>query len=113
MCDYSLFAIPNRLANEGEQLVVHRFPTGSLGLASTTDVGRHELARREAPKASFWQRVKCYFQDTPAGSAPICAVCVPPGAHLILKGIPAFLQQMYGLESEEGAVFVQTNAEPN
>jgi len=26
MCDYSLAGIPNRLAVEGEQLVVHRFP---------------------------------------------------------------------------------------
>ena len=34
MCDYSLTGIPNRLAVEGEELVVHRFRTGSLGLAS-------------------------------------------------------------------------------
>ena len=32
MCDYSLAGIPNRLAVEGEQLVVHRFPA-SMGLA--------------------------------------------------------------------------------
>jgi hypothetical protein len=32
MCDYSLAGVPNRLAVEGEQLVVHRFPTGSVGL---------------------------------------------------------------------------------
>jgi hypothetical protein len=31
MCDYSLAGIPNRLAIEGEQLVVHQFSTGSLG----------------------------------------------------------------------------------
>jgi hypothetical protein len=30
MCDYSLMAVPNRLAREGENLVVHRFPTSSL-----------------------------------------------------------------------------------
>jgi hypothetical protein len=34
MCDYSLAGVPNRLAVEGEELVVHRFPTGALGLAS-------------------------------------------------------------------------------
>lgn len=32
MCDYSLAHIPNRLAVEGEQLVVHRFETHTLGL---------------------------------------------------------------------------------
>ena len=33
MCDYSLAHFPNRLAVEGEQLVVHRFATRTLGLA--------------------------------------------------------------------------------
>ncbi len=28
MCDYSLMSIPNRLASEGEELVVHWFETG-------------------------------------------------------------------------------------
>ena len=111
MCDYSLFAIPNRLASEGEQLVVHRFPTGSLGLASITDIGHNDLARSETPKGSVWNRIRCWFQDTPSCAIP--AVCVPPGAHLILKAIPACIQQKYGLESEEGATLVQTNAEPN
>ena len=34
MCDYSLHGIKNRLADEGETLVVHRFYTGSKGLTS-------------------------------------------------------------------------------
>jgi len=34
MCDYSLHGIKNRLAEEGEVLVVHRFHTGSKGLTS-------------------------------------------------------------------------------
>jgi hypothetical protein len=34
MCDYSLAGVPNRLAVEGEELQVHRFPTGALGLTS-------------------------------------------------------------------------------
>jgi hypothetical protein len=33
MCDYSLAHFPNRLAAEGEQLVVHRFDTFVIGLA--------------------------------------------------------------------------------
>jgi len=33
MCDYSLMGVPNRLAQQGEYLVTHRFRTGSLGLA--------------------------------------------------------------------------------
>ena len=38
MCDYSLCGIPNRLAVEGEELVVHRFSTGSMGMASLADL---------------------------------------------------------------------------
>ena len=38
MCDYSLMNVPNRLAREQEDLVAHRFPTGSLGLASPKDL---------------------------------------------------------------------------
>jgi hypothetical protein len=34
MCDYSLHGIENRLAEEGEILVVHRFYTGSKRLTS-------------------------------------------------------------------------------
>ena len=38
MCDYSLYSLRNRLASEREQLVVHRFQTGSVGLASPSDL---------------------------------------------------------------------------
>jgi len=34
MCDYSLSGIQNRLAVEGETLIVHQFHTGSKGLTS-------------------------------------------------------------------------------
>lgn len=112
MCDYSLYAVPNRLANEGEELVVHRFHTGSLGLASIADVGRYECARREAQSGGFWNRIRCYFQD-PGDRVTVPAVCIPPGTQLILKGIPGYTQQTYGLQKEEGAVFVQTSAEGN
>jgi hypothetical protein len=36
MCDYSLAGIPNRLAAEGEHLVVYRFSTGARGLTPPT-----------------------------------------------------------------------------
>jgi len=34
MCDYSLAEFPSRLAEEGNILVVHRFPSGTKGLIS-------------------------------------------------------------------------------
>ena len=75
MCDYSLMTQPNRLAHEGEVLVVHRFPIGSMGLASPTDV-KILAARRSTPKPGFWSRVKTFL--IPPNFDPIPAVCIPP-----------------------------------
>jgi hypothetical protein len=36
-------------------------------------------------------------------------VCIPPGAQLVLKDIPARLQSGLGLGMEEDVVFVQTS----
>jgi len=107
MCDYSLCGLPNRLALEGETLEVHKFTTGSMGLASPIDLHRPQ---EEAPRKGFWQTMKSLFQTR---FQPETAVCIPPGADLILKGIPAALQQRYGVEEEEGVKFVQTSAAAN
>ena len=89
MCDYSLAGIPSRLAVEGEQLVVHRFSTGSLGLASPCP----SLSR-------LWSA-----KQTPA-------VCIPPGARLLLRDIPKGLQQQFGVRGTEEVAFVQLSATP-
>ena len=88
MCDYSLAQIPNRLAVEGEQWVVHRFPTGTRGLASPCS------------SVSRWSA-----KQTPA-------VCVPPGARLLLLDIPNHLQQQFGVGATEEVTFVQLSATP-
>ena len=82
MCDYSLAGVPNRLAVEGEQLVVHPFHTGSVGLASPCS------------------------QPLSKG---ILAVCIPLGARLRLRDIPLALQ--LGLNATEEVTFVQLSAE--
>ena len=65
MCDYSLMAVPNRLAQEGEELVAHRFPTGSLGLASPGDLKR--IADAPAPaRRNFWNSLKEFFNPPKA-----------------------------------------------
>ena len=61
MCDYSLMNVPNRLAQEGEELVAHRFPTGSLGLASPCDLRR--IADAPAPaRRNFWNAAQRPFR---------------------------------------------------
>jgi hypothetical protein len=110
MCDYSLMAVPNRLAREGEELVMHRFPTGSLGLASPDDVRLASEPRAPAPQ-TVWQKVRAFF-DPPAAQA-VCAVCIPPGTHLLVYDIPARQQSLWGLCGEEEAVFTQISAMAN
>jgi hypothetical protein len=96
MCDYSLTGIRNRLAVEGERLVVHRFHTGAVGLASPADLGPAGLSR--------WRSV-LYREET------ACAVCIPPGARLVLRDIPERRQVLWGVRPEEEVIFVQLSLE--
>ena len=87
MCDYSLMGLPNRLAAEREELVVHRFSTGTIGLASPLD-----LTNRGA-------------------GAP--AVCIPPGTQLLLRDIPLSLRWRLQADGEEEVTFTQITAATN
>ena len=109
MCDYSLCGLPTRLAQEGEELVVLRFSTGSVGLASPAELSRYRTI--EAHR-TFWQRVKSYF-DPPARGPAMTAVCIPPGARLLMKDIPKDLQCRWDVPESQNVVFFQTNAEVN
>jgi hypothetical protein len=109
MCDYSLMEFQNRLAVEGEVLEVHRFRSGSLGLASPADCSRGQT--QPAQTRTLWGALKEMFSAPPVLS--VCAVCIPPGARLILHDVPARLQKTQQLSSEEQVTFVQTSAEVN
>jgi len=110
MCDYSLMAVPNRLAREGEQLVTHRFLTGSLGLASPADVARAAAVAAPAKK-SFITMLKEFFN--PPVSCPVPAVCIPPGARLRVQEIPQRLQTALAVGPAEDVTFTQLSAAAN
>lgn len=110
MCDYSLMCIPNRLGKEGEDLVVHRFPTGSLGFASPLDLARF-ASPVEAKGQGFWTKLRTFF--SPPKAADIPAICIPPGARLRLEAIPRRLQLDLELGPEEEVVFTQLTAAVN
>lgn len=107
MCDYSLMEFPNRLANEGEVLVVHRFRSGCNGLTSPLD----SIPAVSGARKSFWSIVQTmfYFREPPR----VPAVCIPPGARLILHDVPASLQKELGVGPDEEVKFVQTSAMEN
>ena len=111
MCDYSLCGLPTRLAVEGEELVVHRFRSGSMGLASPADLRPADRSRTLASGRGFWRNIKSLlFEDTWA-SPYLAAVCVPPGAQLIVKNVPEDLQRRWSIEEEENVFFVQISAD--
>jgi hypothetical protein len=111
MCDYSLCGIPNRLAVEGEDLVVYRFSTGSIGLASPANL-ISAAATDPAPSRNWWSRLRHIFLGS-ARRSVVAAVCIPPGAFLVVKDLPEELRREWRMESEEGVVFVQTSANVN
>ena len=104
MCDYSLMAVPNRLAVSGEDLIIHRFAEGAIGLASPFDI----QARKECRKTQgLWMRLKEFFKQ----DEKIPAVFIPPGARLIVRDIPRDLQRTFGLRNDmEEAIFTQQTA---
>jgi hypothetical protein len=111
MCDYSLQGLPNRLAVEGEQLVTYQFPTGSIGLATLTDV-----AAANRPKLpgecdrSWWSALKNLLNpQMELGKVP--AVCIPPGAHLFMNHIPEGLTRKFAIQAVEIVTFVQFSAD--
>jgi hypothetical protein len=114
MCDYSLHGVKNRLANEGDQLFVHKFHTGSKGLASVTDLWNLD---KPAPGVGVWVSFKCWVENQRRWingdlRRALPAVCIPPGARLHVDGIPAPLQKQFGLGPHEEVTFVQLTAEP-
>jgi len=110
MCDYSLMAVPNRLAREGEDLVAHRFPSGSLGLASPADL-KHATEPPLPSRKNLWRRVAEFFD--PPRTEPVPAVCIPPGARLQLQDIPVRVQQELGVGPCETVTFTQISAAVN
>jgi hypothetical protein len=102
MCDYSLMNVPNRLAREGEELVTHRFTTGSIGLASHRDL------QPDLDQPVPLKRMKALLN--PPAVKPVAATCVPPGAHLILRDISEQLQHETGVGQVEEVTFTQISA---
>ena len=109
MCDYSLMSVPNRLAMEGEELVVHRFASGAMGLASPVDLqpDRRPLIARIRSAWSDSRRVR---EGT--SSRVVAAVCIPPGARLRVSDISDSLQREIDIRCTEEVTFTQISASP-
>ena len=106
MCDYSLMGIPNRLACEGEDLVVYEFRTGSRGLTPDTSVTNTDTQRRYE---TFGVVKRLFGKLEPER----VAVCIPPGARLLLSDIPEDVQNSFAVGASEEVTFTQLTATAN
>jgi hypothetical protein len=111
MCDYSLQGLPNRLAMLGEQLVTHRFSTGSIGMASPFEIAASRRPKvRDCGSRGWWATLKLWFNPQ-MELDHLPAVCIPPGARLRMNGVPAPMQRSHFLRPVEDVTFVQLSAE--
>ena len=103
---------PQRLAAESEQLIVHKFPAGVMGLALKADVQRRERIRREAHQDVWWQKLRRCFQTIPGDAHPITAIsCTNWGVHHPESNSRTSATEVRLLEEEEGAVFLHNDGE--
>jgi len=110
MCDYSLMGIRNRLAVEGEDLVTFRFSTGSVGLAPWRQ-GIEEILARTCKQRGFWATIRKLSCGAVRDTVP--AVCVPPGARLLLTGVQRSVRRRAGVGEVESVTFTQVTAAAN
>ena len=71
-------------------------------------------AQTKPSGSGFWGAVRRPFelsQYRPGDRASVCAICVPPGARVILKDISIEMQRDLGLCPEEGGKFIETSIE--
>src|SRR5260370_40783760 len=65
------------------------------------------MAGSNDPRArGFWLSLRSYSTNPPLAEA-VCAVCVPPGARLLLQDIPEHLQHNLKVASSEEVTFIQ------
>ena len=106
MCDYSLYAFPNRLARDGEELIAYRFSSGCTGFIGAAEILEPQI--RTTWLGRSWPQLKTWFlprrHDGPE------AVCIPPGAQLALEAVEGELRRQLDLEESEPAVFSQVTA---
>ncbi len=106
MCDYSLMGVPNRLACEGEDLVVYEFRTGSRGLTPGTLMTNADTQKRYE-RFGVVKRLFGNLEREPV------AVCIPPGARLLLSDIPEDVQKSFSVAASEEVTFTQLTATAN
>lgn len=109
MCDYSLYSNETRLAEDGEELVLHKFTTGTLGFISASDLAQAEAQAKTEPEG-FWPSLKALFLPPQEQKMRVPVICIPPGARLLLGDVPPKVQASLCIGSSEIAVFTEVSS---
>lgn len=111
MCDYSLMNLPNRLANEGEILVTHKFSSGSVGFVALQELCAHRNQSESKP-TGLWSTIKVWFSGPPVVPG-LAAVCIPPGARLQVVSVSLRGDKGLGAQPDDELTFTQLSASWN
>lgn len=102
MCDFSLYAYRNRLAEDNDELVTYRFSSGCTGFVDLNDLA-------SPPGIRFcgigWNQLKSWFFPR-LHHGPV-AVCLATGSRLRLAPVSQRLQQDFELGEVEEVTFTQ------
>jgi hypothetical protein len=103
MCNASLHTTQNRLAEEGEDLILHRFQSGTLKFVSAFDRTKLEHAAARGETAGFWSSLKHRIRN----QRPLRRVLIPPGSRLLLVDIPQSLRTSPSWGTSAVVVFIE------
>jgi hypothetical protein len=109
-CDYSLMGIPNRLAKDGEKLVRCKFLTGAMELAPPADVKQY-VESRPAVRRGFCGSLRGMFSVRERKA--VSPVRIPPGARLVVQGIPKGIRRSAALGQNATVIFTHLTADAN
>ncbi len=107
MCDYSRRDVPSRLAEQGEELVLHKFEMGTLGFAGVADLSEWQEASR-VETGGFWSTMRDWL--VPRSLPRLSGVCIPPGTQLLLNEVPLHTQISLGLAPSEIVTFTELSS---
>lgn len=107
MRDHSLNRTRTRFAEEGEELILHKFETGALCFASVSDLIELENQAASEPD-TLWGAVKAWL--SPGRSAQPQIITIPSGTRLMLGDVPRTVQNSLYIGPSEVVVFTEISS---
>jgi hypothetical protein len=108
VCDYSLNEYTSRLAEQGENIILTRFPSGAKGFKAVPTAVAVAPNIRKRTLGNLWGLIA----EAETKTDP-CVTCLPDGARLRLANINRQFQSHFKIGASENVKFVQISADAN